>query len=535
MAIPSEPRSVVITGFMGTGKTTVARRLAAALGRPLVDTDELIVAREGRPIAQIFAQDGEAAFRVIEAQIVAELAGQSGLVIATGGGMLVSDINRAQFMRSAVVVCLDALPETIAARLGHSSARPLARQWQSLYEARRPAYAALPYHVRTDGLTPDQAAEAVLTLLRGVLPVESPDGRYDIVIRPGLLRALASESPHFGLNGPTALITNPTVARLHGDAVASALSHAPLLTMPDGEAHKTLATVADLYGQMVRAGLDRGATVLALGGGVVGDTAGFAAATYMRGLRLVQAPTTLLSMVDSSVGGKVGVDLPEGKNLVGAFKQPDWVLIDPDVLRTLPMREVRCGMAEVLKHALIADPDLLDLMLALPWADQGGPSALPSDELVDGIAALLARAVLVKIGVVQRDPYEHGERMHLNLGHTFGHAIEQVSGYAWPHGEAVGVGLLAAALLSERLGLCGPEVVAAVRAASQRVGLPQAIGLLDLEAIYAAMASDKKWRSGKSRFVLLEAVGKPKVVEGVPADAVLAVLAALRAPVEESA
>jgi 3-dehydroquinate synthase len=528
LAIPNEARSVVITGFMGTGKTTVARLVAQALGRPLVDTDDLIMKRAGMSIADIFARQGEPAFRALEAGVCAEFAAQSGLVIATGGGMLVSPGNRATMLRSAIVVCLDARPETIEARLTGSVGRPLAGQWRELYEARRPAYASLPYHVATDDRAAGEIARYVLGLMRSVLPVESPDGRYDIVIRPGLIGQFAENTGHIAQGGPVAVITNTTVGALMGEAVAGSFPNAALLTMPDGEQHKSLATAADLYGQMVRAGMDRSGTVLALGGGVVGDTAGFVAATFMRGVRLVQVPTTLLSMVDSSVGGKVGVDLPEGKNLVGAFKQPAWVLIDPDTLRTLPMREIRCGMAEVIKHGLIADPGLLDAVSALPWAAQGGAQDRPTAELVDGIAGLVARAVQVKIDVVQRDPFEHGERMHLNLGHTFAHAIEQVSGYAWPHGEAVGAGLVAAALLSERLGLCSKETVEQVRSVTQVAALPQSIGSLDIEAVYSAMAADKKWRGGRSRFVLLEAPGRPKVVEGAPAEDVLAVLAALR-------
>jgi len=281
--------------------------------------------------------------------------------------------------------------------------------------------------------------------------------------------------------------------------------------MPDGEQHKTMDTVGRLYEAFVRAKLDRAGVVIAFGGGVVGDTAGFAAATFMRGVRLIQIPTSLLSMVDSSVGGKVGVDLPIGKNLVGAFKQPDAVFIDPTMLTTLPAREWRCGMAEVIKHGLLADSTLLDPRM---WA----PERVPE---------LIRRAVQVKVNVVEADPYEQNVRAHLNLGHTFAHAIEQVSGYAWPHGEAVGVGLVAAARLSVAHGLAQIDIADQVETLVAELGLPTRIGVLSPEALYAAMSTDKKWAAGKSRFVLLRRVGEPLIAEGIDRDTVLKVLQGL--------
>jgi 3-dehydroquinate synthase len=340
------------------------------------------------------------------------------------------------------------------------------------------------------------------------ISVTAPDSRYDISIERGLLKQAERLGVEFGLGARVAVVTNTTLAPIYGEALVEALPNAALVTIPDGEQYKTLATVAQLYGDLVRARLDRGSIVVALGGGVVGDTVGFAAATYMRGVRLVQIPTTLLSMVDSSVGGKVGVDLPEGKNLVGAFKQPDAVLIDPDVLATLPQNEWRNGMAEVIKHGLLADPLLLDTTLHTP----------------ERASELVRRAVQVKVDVVEQDPYEKGVRAYLNLGHTFAHAIEQVTHYQWPHGVAVGVGLLAAARLSYAMAMCDsalPEVVEDLLAVT---GLPRRLNGLDAEAIYAAMATDKKWQNGRSRFILLRGVGQPEIVEGVPKSAVLDVL-----------
>jgi 3-dehydroquinate synthase len=338
--------------------------------------------------------------------------------------------------------------------------------------------------------------------------VTAPSGDYDIHIEAGLLKRVAEFVPP----GKVAIVTNPTIAPLYGEKLVRSLPDAALVTMPDGEQYKTLDTVAKLYADFVAAGLDRSSTVIALGGGVVGDTAGFAAATYMRGIRLVQIPTSLLAMADSSVGGKVGVDLPQGKNLVGAFKQPDVVLIDPDVLKTLPKREWRCGMAEVFKHQLLSDRTQLTAL-----ADSENPQTL-----------MIRDAVQVKVDVVQQDPYEQNIRAHLNLGHTFAHAIEQVSGYKWLHGEAVGVGLLAAARLSSALELCDAGLVEQIHDILEKIGLPTHMKALDPELIYAAMATDKKWKNGHSRFVLLKGVGQPTIVEDVPVEQIMAVLRAMQ-------
>ncbi len=361
-----------------------------------------------------------------------------------------------------------------------------------------------------------------------ILPVNSPDGQYNIHIEHGLLNELPRRQTDYGLTSQVVIAANEPVAVLYGRRIADDMANTTLVTFPEGEAYKTLQTVGGLYPQFVEAGLDRHGTVIALGGGVTGDMVGFAAATYMRGVRLIQVPTTLLSMVDSSVGGKVGVDLAAGKNLVGAFKQPAIVLIDPSVLETLPEREIRCGMAELIKHGLIARPDLLERALKLHappnWLND---HSINPRAYFTGLAELLPDAIQVKINIVQADPYEQNIRAYLNLGHTFGHAIEQVSGYLWPHGEAVGVGLMAAALLSRRLSLCDEDVVLIIREALRAVSLPEKLPGFDPGAIFAAMATDKKWRSGRPRFVLLRAVGQPEIVEGVNRQDVLAVLESL--------
>lgn len=344
------------------------------------------------------------------------------------------------------------------------------------------------------------------------ITVKTPEGTYDILIGAGLLRQLPARAGEWGLDKSCVIATDDIVREVWGRSVNASLPHSRMAIMPSGEQHKTLETVASLYDQFIALGADRQTTVLALGGGVVGDTVGFAAASYMRGVRLVQAPTTLLAMVDSSVGGKVGVDLPQGKNLVGAFKQPALVLIDTDVLQTLPLSQWRAGMAEVIKHGLLADAELLNPRLFTP----------------ERAPELIGRAVQVKVDVVEQDPYEHNIRAHLNLGHTFAHAIEQVTHYAWLHGEAVGVGLLAALKLAHRLGMCDVALVEQVDAILAEIGLPRALGGLDPEALYQAMGTDKKWQAGKSRFVLLAGQGQAQVVEGVPKALVLEILEALQ-------
>jgi 3-dehydroquinate synthase len=346
------------------------------------------------------------------------------------------------------------------------------------------------------------------------IPVTAPTDNsndYDIVIAAGLLAQIKQHIQAFGLDAHTVIATNPTVARLYGYQLQQALPNAHIALMQDGEQYKTLATTQGFYDQLLELGADRHSTILALGGGVLGDVAGFVAATYMRGVRLVQVPTTLLAMVDSSVGGKVGVDLPQGKNLVGAFKQPAVVLIDPTVLESLPLHEWRAGMAEVIKHGLLADETLLDARLHAP----------------EHAAELVQRAAQVKVAVVQQDPYERGIRANLNLGHTFAHAIEKVTHYAWAHGYAVGFGLLAAAKLSHVIGLCDKTLVDRVSTVLEEVRLPRRLDGLDPDAIYDAMKTDKKWKSGVSRFVLLEGMNAATIVEDVPREAVVGVLRAL--------
>ncbi|NJN84733.1 MAG: 3-dehydroquinate synthase [Caldilineaceae bacterium] len=342
------------------------------------------------------------------------------------------------------------------------------------------------------------------------IPVQGPAGAYPIVIGEGILARTGELMTDVGLRlGPVAIVTNPDIAPHYGETVAASLAAAgfepSICLVPDGEQHKTLATIALLYEQFVDAGLDRRSPVVALGGGVVGDMAGFAAASYLRGVPLVQIPTTLLSMVDSSVGGKTGVDLPQGKNLVGAFKQAELVVIDTDVLATLPAVEFRSGMAEVVKHGIIGTPALFEQL------EREGPTSM---------SQLVADAVRVKVDVVEEDPFEQGRRATLNLGHTFGHALELASNFEIRHGEGVALGLIASANMAAELELCAPDLASRIAMLVDRLDLVTHVSGYSVEAVLGAMRQDKK-RAGKTlRFIVPYALGNVGIIDDPGRDVV---------------
>ena len=347
------------------------------------------------------------------------------------------------------------------------------------------------------------------------LTVTHPTGQYDIIIGRNLyptLRTIANLD-----NRPYIVISDDNVAPLYANQFADALA---VIVVPAGEQHKNLQTVEMLYGKMLAAGLDRSGTVVALGGGVVGDMAGFAAASYMRGVNFVQCPTSLLAMVDASAGGKVGVDLPQGKNLVGAFLQPQAVLIDLDTLHTLPAVEFASGMAEIIKHGILANAELFD------FVTREGENLSPNHPLLH---ELVADAVAVKRKAVQKDPFEQiGVRALLNLGHTFGHAIEQVSGYAVRHGHAVAMGLVIAARVSAELKHCSPDLIPRIEQTLQAVNLPIRIPKeLLVDAIMAAMQSDKKKKAGSLRYILIREMGDCFISAAVPPTLLHKILASL--------
>jgi 3-dehydroquinate synthase len=534
--------NIVLAGFMGTGKSAVGRAVAQRLGWPFLDTDSLVESALGLTVQEVFARYGEAFFRAQERQAVSHAATQRDVVIAVGGGALLEATNRAALEATGQIICLDAAPEVILARLPGASSRPLLAgspeaRVRSVLAARAAHYASLPYHVDTTGLSVAEVAERVIALasratadqgaptanrpsavcrvpsMAETIPVPVPGAEYHLYLAPGLLSRAGRVLRDLGLGGRAVVVTNPVVGQLYAELLGQGLGAAggewAVVEMPDGEIYKTMDTVARLYAEFLRLGLERSSTVLALGGGVVGDVAGFAAATFLRGLPLVHVPTTLLAMVDSSIGGKTGVDLPGGKNLVGTFYQPRAVLCDPEVLATLPAVELRCGLAEAVKTAIIANPALFALLEAgEPW---------PLGDIVRGAAG-------VKAAIVSADPTEQGLRATLNLGHTIGHALEQASHFRYRHGEAVSIGLVGATRLAVQLSLCAPEVAERVEALLRRSGLPIRYAGVDQEKLLAALRVDKKRRGGRLRWILPVRIGEVIITDEVPQDAVLEVV-----------
>jgi len=523
---------LVVTGFMGAGKTSAGKVVAERLGRDFVDMDVAIEEAEGMSISGIFEKKGEAYFRARESELCSRLALRENLVVSTGGGVFVNPTNRELF-RDALVVCLDADSREIYNRLKEEGNRPLlkaADPYQRIVElmdARRNAYSQVEWHLDTSGKSVDQVADEIVGLLQPRrINFSAPESVCPIFVgasllgRAGALMELTTGdfSPH------CAIVTSPRVAGLHAAPVVESLRargfEPELVVIPDSEREKTLEAVHVVYDRLVDARLDRRSIVFALGGGVVGDVAGFAAATYLRGVPLVQMPTTLLAMVDASIGGKVAVDHPRGRNLIGAFKLPFAVIADTDALATLPGEELHCGMAEVVKHGIIGDAGLFELL-------ERDPSSSPVP--APGRRSWIVRAMQVKIDIVARDPLEQGERGKLNLGHTFGYALEQVSGHGLQHGEAVAIGLVCAGRLGERTGRCDSRTAARIEALLASLGLPTRIPSdMDTGALLEAMARDKKRIAERQRFVLPRAIGEVEIVDDVGQDDLRAVIEGLR-------
>ena len=556
------PHRIILTGFSGAGKSLVARMVAERLGWQAIETDSLVERAAGRPILDIFRQEGEERFRELESEALREACSESRGVISSGGGAVLRPDNRRLMAESGFVVCLEARPETILHRLQNRAeeepldrpllavADPLARI-RELKAGRQHLYTLADWTVQTDNISPEEAAAEVIRAWRrlaastrdnqqrieGITAVEAyspattlhaiPDGAacvvrtstasYPVFIEWEALPELGARLREAGLTAQAYIVSDETVFARYGKQAEAAIAQADIpvasFTVPPGEASKSLDTAAAIYDWLIEQRAERGHAIVALGGGMVTDLAGYVAATYARGLPLVHVPTSLLGMVDAAIGGKVAVNHPRAKNAIGAFYQPRLVLADVSTLRSLPARELS-GWAEAIKHAMILDPDLLaffeehtDAVLRL----EPGPTT-----------EAIRRSVAIKAAVVSEDEREEtGRRTILNYGHTVGHAIEAVTEYGrLRHGEADAIGMTAAGAISRRLGLLPVDVERRQRTLLERFGLPTSAKGLNRDDLLSAMALDKKVRAGAIRWVLLEDVGRTVLRDDVPEEVV---------------
>jgi len=555
--------NLVITGFSGTGKSLVAMEVALRLNWDFLDTDDEIVKQTGKPIAEIFRQDGEARFRKLEREMIKKACQRRQTVIAIGGGTIVDPQNYELLAKTGLIVCLEAKPETIYERLfretasnPHREVRPLLavdnplERIRQLKASRQPHYAKANCTVHTDGLSVSEVAEEVIKasrLVRRTDPhlnpppsrerklgsqlkvnddvacvVKAATQSYSVFVGYGLLNKLGEKMKKAALSGTAIVISDENVFSLYGSRVGGILKAAGFavnsFVVPPGEETKSMNYAIKIYDFLVEQRAERDDILIALGGGMVGDLAGFVAATFLRGMPWIQVPTSLVAMVDASIGGKVGVNHPEGKNLIGAFYQPNLVLADPQTLTTLPKRELTSGWAEVIKHGLILDKEYFKFL----------------ETNVDRLAKLepelltraIARSAAIKAQVVSQDEKEReGKRTILNYGHTIAHGLEAASQYKrFLHGEAVAIGMMGAAKLSQRLNLLLSETVERQQILLQKFGLPTVFSGLDLNEIARAMEVDKKTKKRAIRWVLLQDIGKVVIRSDVPQRDVLAVL-----------
>ncbi len=542
-------RNIYLIGFSYTGKSTVARQVSVNLHIDFADTDELIESRAGKTIPEIFATEGESVFRELESEVLREVSRWPNMVVATGGGIVLDPENREVMQRTGAVISLEAQPSTILARMqaddDDATERPLLASGDplgriaALKSSRQAVYAIADWTVNTDRLSMDEVAveaqrgaeEGWRRVAEGQLLEPHADGgdsdvaftvrtetaAYPIVVAPGALETLGSRLSELGLSGRACVVTDSGIPGEWRELALGSLAETGfdplLLEIPEGEPSKNLAQAGELFAELSGNRIERRDVVVALGGGVVGDLAGYVAATYLRGVAFVQAPTTLLGMVDASIGGKVAIDLPSGKNLVGAFYQPRLVLSDTRALNTLPPRHLTAGWAEVIKTGAIFDEELFEHLETNAEAILGGDEAMRAHAVL--------RCSAIKGRVVSLDEREMtGLRARLNLGHTLGHAVENALEYTGIlHGEAVAIGMSFAAHLAERVG----SITAQER--QRQIDLLKAYGLpttapdgLELADIQAALAVDKKVAAGRTRWILCDGIGRGRLRDDVPPD-----------------
>jgi shikimate kinase/3-dehydroquinate synthase len=555
--------SIFLVGLMGSGKTTIGRALAKKLNMRFVDSDHEIESRTGASIPVIFEVEGEASFRQREADVIRDLTAMDNIVLATGGGAVLLPENRALLKSRGTVIYLRTGITQILQRTSKDKNRPLLqtpdprKRLEEMSRVREPLYREVAHVVIETGrpnlqylvhaimaqinaqTTPKDAPPSIegqvidtaaalaetnfsMDLMNlqtastagnnnavVTLHVELGERSYPIMIGRNLLQD-ADLMAQCIAGKRVVVITNTVVAPLYLETLTSTLQRAGKqvsnIVLPDGEEEKNWASLMLIFDALLREKCDRHTTLVALGGGVIGDLTGYAAASYMRGIPFVQVPTTLLAQVDSSVGGKTGINHPLGKNMIGAFYQPQAVIADTDTLQTLPARELSAGLAEVIKYGPITDAAFFD------WIEANIEKLRANDS--GTMTYAIQRSCEIKASVVQQDEREGGLRAILNFGHTFGHAIESGLGYGkWLHGEAVGCGMVMAADLSQRLGYIDNTARERIKAVIAAAGLPVEAPDLGQARWLELMQVDKKNEGGEIKFILIKPLGTPLITK----------------------
>jgi len=529
---------IFLTGLSGSGKSTVGREVARLLGWDCVDTDDLLAERTGLSVGQALLEYGEPGFRQLESEILMSASGPERVVIATGGGAVIAEANR-NFMREhGLVVYLNVSIETAWQRIqehmrqdGMPVLRPLVAgaegqpRLQGLYAARKQWYEQATVHIDTNEYPPAIIASQVVacalshgylsssSLPREIVTMHLGTITSRAVIEWGGLYSLSQTLQSLGFLQRVFIVTDAEVGRLYSKPVQLLLEDAGfvphIFTIPAGESSKSFPYFQQILDWLVEHKAERQEPIIAMGGGVVGDLAGFVAACYQRGVPLIQVPTSLLAQVDSAIGGKTGINHPLGKNLIGAYHQPRLMMVDPAMLLTLPERVYREGWAEIVKYGMVLDAELFEMLEAHAGSLQVRDATL--------LTAIVARCIRLKMGVVQLDEHDSGLRNILNYGHTFGHALEVLTDYgSWLHGEAVSIGMEVAARIATAHGLLSQEDALRQQKLLRALDLPLDCPGVDSGAALAAMQRDKKVQAGHMRWVLATRVGHGEVYDDVP-------------------
>ncbi len=518
----NEKENIALTGIMGAGKSSVGSKLAKYLRRKFIDLDSYIEKKAGKTVKEIFEYEGEESFRALEKTAIREVFSNNNLVVALGGGAIVNEENRSFIKNRAKIITLLADIDTVSQRVEHKTHRPLLKGTDQkntlvdLWEKRKDAYMGTDLQVCTMNKSVDSLAKHIISELGleeiayGRLNVEIPRNSHGYDILFDDLLKIHTTLKRLKLGRKVLILSQSGIPEQFVNRLKSALQYhfeIHALTLDDGEKNKNFFSYQLIVQNLLSHKFERKDTIISLGGGVIGDMGGFAAATYYRGINYIQIPTTLLSMIDSSVGGKTGINVPEGKNLIGAFYQPNLVYIDVAHLETLPDKEFKSGLGELIKYALLGkqwDSLIVD--------DEGDTffdfidrnHQLIKDRDPEILNKIIRHCLQIKANIVINDERESGIRMHLNLGHTFGHALEEVTNFErYSHGEAVAIGIVCACYLAEQIDIFSHlhtnKVIDLMKAFEMDYQIPEDI---DINAMMESMKHDKKVEQGQLKFIL---------------------------------